>query len=607
MFHTIRHWFAFTLLVFVTITILSILLLYYYINKKESSFSNFKDSIETTNTLIFKDVTVLRDFFENETINSEFFRTKKSKLLNAHEKLNQEILTEINTIDSLQNYKEFNLGIEQKKLKGHYTHYASLVDQIVKAILYRGFKDEGLEGKMRYCAHNLEVYQKELGLVNILQLRRHEKDFIIRQENEYVYKHDLLVKELFKQLSENKEITFEGRTEAINLLKEYHTLFKQLVEYDKKIGIKNSIGLKAEIDSQVGVLASVLQSLVSKAQVLEERAQTTLRIVFFTFLSIFVVLSVVVTNFIARKFTFSIVELKEKISEFVAGDFSKRNILPVKNARYEIDSLANNFSLMEQHILNQMNMLRNTNAELAVLIGKASKDIKKPLTEIKGIYDNQNILLSEPNNKLVNKSWDKVLTIIEELGLVKDIKTDEIHIEKIELLNLIKTVFHEHKSLPQFEQIVFSLSYSLKHDFYSSKELIKHIFYQLFENSIKYSKKRQGLSSLNVKVDSLDKYTIKVVISDNGIGIKKEDQEHIFQMFYRTANKIEGTGLGLYIVQNSLQKINGTILLESDENKGTVFTLIIPNKFDYFKNIRTEAEAMNQNSKPKALVFDFHT
>lgn len=65
------------------------------------------------------------------------------------------------------------------------------------------------------------------------------------------------------------------------------------------------------------------------------------------------------------------------------------------------------------------------------------------------------------------------------------------------------------------------------------------------------------------------------------------------------------TGLGLYIVQNSLQKINGAISLESDEDSGTIFTLIIPNK-KHFKESRTSIKELSQiELDPKPMVLNF--
>ncbi|MCU0360702.1 MAG: HAMP domain-containing histidine kinase [Bacteroidia bacterium] len=582
MIYTIKQRFTLIQLTFISITILLILLLYFFIQKKEKQYSHFKQTIESTYTIILKDVTVLRDFFENETINTTFFRTKKSSLLDLHQNLSVQITALINSLDSMQRINSYSMKLDLDSLKLSYTRYNVLINQIVSAILKRGYKDEALEGEMRLRAHKLEDYQKELNLINILQLRRHEKDFIIRQENEYIEKHQNLINKLQSEIRQNTLIERHRKSDIIQLLSDYQTLFNSLIEHDRRIGIKTSIGLKAAIDYQVDELGRILQSSIEKANTMQNQAQAELKLIFLLTLLFIVFVCTLATVYVSKKFTESIVDLKEKISEFVAGNFSKRNVLTIKNARYEVDSLANNFSLMEQHILNQMNALRSTNKELAILIGRASVDIQRPLILIRSIYDEAQELTSiefdEKTKLQLDKSWNKVLTIIEQLSTVKDIKTEEILIEQIDLLALIKSKFYEHKDLPQFEQIVFSVTYSLKQEFYSSKELMGYIFYFLFENSIKYSKKRNGHSYLKVKVESQDKYMVKIVVSDNGIGIKKEDQAHIFEMFYRTVNKLEGTGLGLYIVQNSLQKINGTILLESDENKGTVFTLLIPNK-----------------------------
>lgn len=610
MIHTLKHRLILTFLAMVSITLLSILLLYSYIHKKEKLNSQLKHAIENTNTLILKDVTVLRDFFENETINSKFFKTKESRVLKIHKNLSSQINSAIQAIDSLQSLNSFGLNVEIEELRVTYLKYNELIDEIVKEILIRGFKDDGLEGDMRDFAHKLEDYEKEIGFINILQLRRHEKDFIIRQENEYILKHTLLIKTVTKSISENSRIKKETKTEILNLIKKYQDLFINLTEHEKNIGIKNSIGLKAQIDFQVTRLENHLQNTIRKSSFLEEQASYKLKRIFLIALSLFVLFSIFAAVYISKKITSSIIDLKEKISEFVAGNFSKINLPPIKNARYEIDTLANNFSLMEQHILNQMNALRNGNEELATLIGKASKDIKKPIVDIKTIYDDT--IRKHPSNsnslhtlQQLDKSWNKILTIVDELSTVKDIKTEEILIEKIDLEPLIRSIYFEHKELPQFQSIVFSLNYSLKQEFYSSKELIRIIFSQLLENSIKYSKSRNGFSFINIKIEGQDKFMIKVTVSDNGIGIKKEDQSHIFKMFYRTTNKLDGTGLGLYLVQNSLQKINGAISLESDENTGTVFTLIIPNK-KHFKESRTSIKEISHiELDPKPMVLNF--
>lgn len=67
---------------------------------------------------------------------------------------------------------------------------------------------------------------------------------------------------------------------------------------------------------------------------------------------------------------------------------------------------------------------------------------------------------------------------------------------------------------------------------------------------------------------------MKIYVIDNGIGVK-ELKDKIFTMFFRAAEKSIGSGLGLYIVNESLKKLNGKIELESEVNQGSTFTLIL--------------------------------
>jgi signal transduction histidine kinase len=67
-----------------------------------------------------------------------------------------------------------------------------------------------------------------------------------------------------------------------------------------------------------------------------------------------------------------------------------------------------------------------------------------------------------------------------------------------------------------------------------------------------------------------------VQIEDNGEGIPENLQRNVFDMFFRGNTKSSGTGLGLYIVKNAVEKSGGRIILESEENRGTIFTVYLP-------------------------------
>lgn len=69
---------------------------------------------------------------------------------------------------------------------------------------------------------------------------------------------------------------------------------------------------------------------------------------------------------------------------------------------------------------------------------------------------------------------------------------------------------------------------------------------------------------------------MRFIIQDNGLGIPGNHIHKIFDMFYQANEKAEGSGLGLYIVKQTVEKLNGTVLVASEFNLGTTFTVVIP-------------------------------
>ncbi len=98
--------------------------------------------------------------------------------------------------------------------------------------------------------------------------------------------------------------------------------------------------------------------------------------------------------------------------------------------------------------------------------------------------------------------------------------------------------------------------------------------FNLLSNAIKFSK-ASGI--VEVIVEELED-SIVIAVKDNGIGISKEDQKHLFQRFFRgyNATHIQGTGLGLNIVAKYAELMKASLTYESIENKGSIFSLKIP-------------------------------
>ena len=94
----------------------------------------------------------------------------------------------------------------------------------------------------------------------------------------------------------------------------------------------------------------------------------------------------------------------------------------------------------------------------------------------------------------------------------------------------------------------------------------------LISNAIKFSPEGAYIDIKTV----VDHDDIKIEVIDNGIGISKEDQEHLTERFFRGNNaiNIKGTGLGLHIVSKYVERMNGTIVYKSELNEGTTVTII---------------------------------
>jgi signal transduction histidine kinase len=69
---------------------------------------------------------------------------------------------------------------------------------------------------------------------------------------------------------------------------------------------------------------------------------------------------------------------------------------------------------------------------------------------------------------------------------------------------------------------------------------------------------------------------IQIKISDNGPGIPKEYQEQVFEMYFRGSERSRGNGLGLYIVKKAVEKLNGTVRMETEWGRGTTFIVTLP-------------------------------
>lgn len=145
-------------------------------------------------------------------------------------------------------------------------------------------------------------------------------------------------------------------------------------------------------------------------------------------------------------------------------------------------------------------------------------------------------------------------------------------LEDVDISSTIKTVIENLSEKAKTKKVSVELINPTLPKVMSNDKKLYEVILNLTDNAIKYSKPEGGKVTISAKETSGQ---LEVTISDNGLGMSEEEQKNLFEKFYRVKNDktqgIEGTGLGLFIVKTILEKMNGTITVESKENIGTKF------------------------------------
>lgn len=172
--------------------------------------------------------------------------------------------------------------------------------------------------------------------------------------------------------------------------------------------------------------------------------------------------------------------------------------------------------------------------------------------------------------------------IVSAVNMLTDILNDFLSVGKIEegkiILRLstfdvethVHSIVQEMIALRKKEQQI-DYEHTGERELHLDAGLLKHIVLNLLSNAIKFSPEH---SLIRVRTQLNDQQFI-IHVQDQGLGISKEDQEHLFERFFRGANvsEIQGTGLGLHIVAKYAELMNGVVTCDSEEGKGTTFTV----------------------------------
>lgn len=289
---------------------------------------------------------------------------------------------------------------------------------------------------------------------------------------------------------------------------------------------------------------------------------------------------ILVTGAVSEEFAVNC--LKRGADDYVLKSNLSRLPLAIRYAlrqhRYE-----SNRQIQEEMLRKQNEELTKINRELDSFVYSVSHDLRSPLASILGLV-NVARLDEQKTKEVVNNYFEmierSVMKLDDTIREILDYSRNargELIITEIDLNVLIIQVLDQLKHIHGYQEVKKQIEIEGHTALYSDTFRLSVILSNLISNAIKYRDERKDSQFVYINV-TITPANIVMVVGDNGIGIHSDYLRNVFNMFYRATERSQGAGLGLYIVKEMVEKLGGTIIINSELGKETIISLTIPNK-----------------------------
>ena len=276
------------------------------------------------------------------------------------------------------------------------------------------------------------------------------------------------------------------------------------------------------------------------------------------------------------------------------GDKLKKQKKELVRVNAEIKRINEN---LESLVADRTKSLEDANKELDTFLYRASHDLRSPVCSIIGLC---NIALHMSDGESKDLVQKVVLTtgimdkLLKKLSIISEIN-QPTNFSSITLIDLVENVIQNFATTITDEKVKLTIDCPADLVIYSYPNLIETILSNLLENALFYSVLKASPSptvSLSVGIKDND---VVISVYDNGVGVETDINHRLFDMFFKGTEKSKGHGLGLYIVQKSVQALEGKVEVESEFGSFTRFTVQFPLKPVLFEAQYRELE-LNDNA-----------
>jgi signal transduction histidine kinase len=273
--------------------------------------------------------------------------------------------------------------------------------------------------------------------------------------------------------------------------------------------------------------------------------------------------------------------LKSGVDDYILKSNLSRLPTAVRNAmkRRGLEKLKKEAELT---LRRQNEELVKLNRELDNFVYSVSHNLRGPLMSVVGLLNVTRKINKDPEldglHSMMRSSISKLDDTLKDIIEYSRNSRNTISRDEINWAEILEKSFTGVEYLVPSGQVTRTQLLQTNALFFSDERRIEVILNNLLANAILYRNKKKGIElKIDIQVNTSTESAI-LVVKDNGNGIKKDVLPNIYTMFYRGTEESQGSGLGLYIVKEIVDKLKGEITITSEAGEGTTVNVIIPNR-----------------------------
>lgn len=551
--------------------------------------------LESVTLKTLQSVAAEQNFLLNDIANEQFYKTGKSNYLIQRKALVASIYADIRAIRA--SHHNDHLTPEVDTIMAYIAVHEKLFNDVLDSLRVRGFLEYGVEGKMRQYAHELESMD-QLRSTSILQLRRREKDFLLRKDSIYVG--------LFDSTASSILNSVDKKSKEAEVLQQYIAYFKRLVQMEYNIGINNETGLRKRLQDESQLAQTLAEKTIQGLRNQYDKELEQLKASFIILVLLAVFFGIVLCAVFAHQITKPIITLDESVKHVINSDFKTLHLPPSDPTRNdEIATLYHNLGLMATKIdhdfmqLEQNNLqlqdanerlrinetnLQNANELKDKFLSIISHDMRGPLVNIVGFMQlfqentesfSMEELIAVSGN--LSRNVKQVVDMLDGLLLWSrsqsgEMKPDFRMIDASEVIKSTITVLSQSagaKDITIYHELEPAMVLA-------DENMLAFIVRNLLSNAIKFSRRHGNIS---ISLHTTDQQQC-ISITDEGVGM---DESTLSKLFIKDQNistagteKEKGIGLGLLLCNDFAKNNGGCIKVNSERDKGTTVQVCLP-------------------------------